>query len=134
MMENKRYKVRINSSEKIEELLQEVYDQACKQIHEIQDEINKLTVSTNLASEDFTMDDKAKYSKAIHDYLGDKNKAIQSKFEIAKFMGEILKYNGDAKKAANDKDFAKKTSLNLNDIKAALKETDDDSPINYKIK
>ena len=41
-MENKRIKVRLSSVEKIEELLQEVYDQACRQINEIQNEINKL--------------------------------------------------------------------------------------------
>ena len=49
-MESKRIKVRLNSVEKIEELLQEVYDQACRQINEIQNEINKLINSTN----DFT--------------------------------------------------------------------------------
>lgn len=126
-METKRYKVRVNSTEKIEELLQEIYDQACRQITEIQNEINKLTNSTNLGSDDFTMDDKAKYSKAIHDYIGDKNKAIQSKFEIAKFMGELLKHNGDAKALLNDKNYAKKTSLNLKDLKEALKDVDDNS-------
>ena len=41
-MENKRIKVRLSSVEKIEELLQEVYDQACRQINEIQNEINRL--------------------------------------------------------------------------------------------
>lgn len=133
-METKRYKVRVNSSEKIEELLQEIYDQACRQITEIQNEMNKLTNSTNLGSDDFTMDDKAKYSKAIHDYIGDKNKAIQSKFEIAKFMGEMLKYNGDAKAVLADKNYTKKTSLNLNDIKAALNEVDDNTPTTYNLK
>jgi hypothetical protein len=133
-METKRYKVRVNSTEKIEELLQEIYDQACRQITEIQNEINKLTNSTNLGADDFTMDDKAKYSKAIHDYMGDKNKAIQSKFEIAKFMGELLKHNGDANAVLNDKNYTKKTSLNLNDLKAALKDVDDDTTTKYQIK
>lgn len=133
-METKRYKIRVNSSEKIEELLQEIYDQACRQITEIQNEMNKLTNSTNLGNDDFTMDDKAKYSKAIHDYIGDKNKAIQSKFEIAKFMGEMLKYNGDAKAVLADKNYTKKTSLNLNDIKAALNEINDDTPTIYNVK
>lgn len=133
-METKRYKVRVNSTEKIEELLQEIYDQACRQITEIQNEINKLTNSTNLGSDDFTMDDKAKYSKAIHDYMGDKNKAIQSKFEIAKFMGELLKHNGDANAVLNDKNYTKKTSLNLNDLKAALKGVDNDTETTYHIK
>jgi hypothetical protein len=131
-MENKRYKVRLNSSEKIEELLQEVYDQACRQINEIQNEINKLINSTNLASEDFSMDDKAKYFKAIHDLTGDKKSAIQTKLDIVKFMGEMVKHSGDAKSVVNDKQFAKRTSLNLNEIRNALKDNDDSD--NYSIK
>jgi replicative DNA helicase len=131
-MENKRLKVRLSSVEKIEELLQEVYDQACRQLIEIQNEINKLINSTNLGSDDFTMDDKAKYFKAIHDLNGDKKSAIQTKLDIVKFMGEMVKHNGDAKAIVNDKTFSKRTSLNLNDIRNALSaETDVD---NYTLK
>lgn len=132
-MENKRIKVRLNSAEKIEEVLQEVYDQACRQINEIQNEINKLINSTNLGSDDFTMEDKAKYFKAIHDLTGDKKSAIQTKLDIVKFMGEMIKHSGDAKSVVNDKAFAKRTSLNLNDIRNALKEGNDDGD-NYIIK
>lgn len=114
------YKVRLNSSEKIEELLQEIYDQSCKQMNEIQNELNKLVNSTNMASEDFTMDDKAKYFKAVHDLTQDKKQALATKIEIAKFMGEILKYNGNAKAAIEDKGFQKRTALNLSSLKAAL--------------
>jgi hypothetical protein len=124
-MENKRIKVRLSSVEKIEELLQEVYDQACRQINEIQNEINKLINSTNLGSDDFTMDDKAKYFKAIHDLTGDKKSAIQTKLDIVKFMGEMVKHSGDAKAVVNDKSFAKRTSLNLNDIRNALNDGND---------
>lgn len=131
-MENKRIKVRLSSAEKIEEVLQEVYDQACRQINEIQNEINKLINSTNLGSEDFTMDDKAKYFKAIHDLTGDKKSAIQTKLDIVKFMGEMIKHSGDAKTVVNNKEFAKKTSLNLSDIRAALK--DDGDADTYKLK
>ena len=131
-MENKRIKVRLSSVEKIEELLQEVYDQACRQINEIQNEINKLVNSTNLGSDDFTMDDKAKYFKAIHDLTGDKKSAIQTKLDIVKFMGEMIKHNGDAKAVVNDKAFAKRTSLNLNDIRNALNDGNDGD--NYTVK
>jgi hypothetical protein len=124
-MENKRIKVRLSSVEKIEELLQEVYDQACRQINEIQNEINKLINSTNLGSDDFTMDDKVKYFKAIHDLTGDKKSAIQTKLDIVKFMGEMVKHSGDAKAVVNDKSFAKRTSLNLNDIRNALNDGND---------
>jgi hypothetical protein len=131
-MENKRIKVRLSSVEKIEELLQEVYDQACRQINEIQNEINKLINSTNLGSDDFTMDDKAKYFKAIHDLTGDKKSAIQTKLDIVKFMGEMVKHSGDAKAVVNDKAFAKRTSLNLNDIRNALNDSNDGD--NYTVK
>ena len=131
-MENKRIKVRLSSVEKIEELLQEVYDQACRQINEIQNEINKLINSTNLGSDDFTMDDKAKYFKAIHDLTGDKKSVIQTKLDIVKFMGEMVKHSGDAKAVVNDKAFAKRTSLNLNDIRNALNDNNDGD--NYTVK
>lgn len=122
-MTDRKYKVKLNSAEKIEDLLQEIYDQACRQIIEIQNEINKLTNSTNLA--DISIDEKAKYSKAIHDYLGDKTKAISSKFEIAKFMGEILKHNGDISGALNDQGFAKSTKLDLTAIRAEMNKSKD---------
>lgn len=126
-----KYKVRLNSTEKIEELLQEVYDQACRQINEIQNEINKLVNSTNMGAEDFTMEDKAKYFKAMHDLTGDKKSAIQTKLDIVKFMGEVMKYNGNTKEALADKAMAKKTSLNLAQIRAALK--DDNDVDNYNL-
>jgi hypothetical protein len=129
-MENKRIKVRLNSVEKIEEVLQEVYDQACRQINEVQNEINKLINSTNLASDDFTMEDKAKYFKAIHDLTGDKKSAIQTKLDIVKFMGEMVKHGGDAKSVVNDKTFTKRTTLNLTEIRNAISNDTD----NYTIK
>ena len=133
METKKNYKVRLNSVEKIEELLQEIYDQACRQINEIQIEINKLTVSTNLGNDETTMDDKTKYAKAIHDYIGDKTKAIAAKFEIAKFMGELIKHGGDLKATTEDSNFKKRTSLNLKDIKDALKdEKDENTTYNLK--
>lgn len=132
-MENKRYKVRLNSVEKIEELLQEVYDQACRQINEIQNEINKLVNSTNLGDENFTMEDKAKYFKAIHDLTGDKKSAIQTKLDIVKFMGEMAKRNGDANAVLSDKTFSKqRTSLDLSSIRNAIKNDDDSNTYNIK--
>lgn len=131
-MDNKRYKVRLSSIEKIEELLQEVYDQACRQINEIQNEINKLINSTNLGSDDFNMDDKAKYFKAIHDLTGDKKSAIQTKLDIVKFMGEMVKHNGDAKAVVNDKNISKRTSLNFKEIRDVLNSDGDSN--NYIVK
>jgi len=96
----KRYKLKLNSAEKIEELLQELYDEADKNIIEIQNEINKLTNSVNLSEE--IMDAKSKYAKSINDYITNKDKAIGRKLDIAKLMSEIMKYNGNVKLAVTE--------------------------------
>jgi uncharacterized protein (DUF885 family) len=131
-MENRRYKVRLNSSEKLEELLQEIYDQACKQINEIDNEINKITNSTNLGEEGITIDEKLKYATAVHNFTEDKRKAINAKFEIAKFMGDIIKHNGDIAGALSERTNTKRTALKLDDIRAAIEGGDDADTYNLK--
>ena len=132
MNESKKYKVRLNSVEKIEELLQEVYDLACRQINEIQNELSKLINSTNLGADDFTMEDKAKYFKAYNDLNQNKSKAIQTKLDIAKFMGEIVKKSGDIGSVVNDKNVQKRSSLNLKDIRAVLSQENDSDKYTLK--
>ena len=121
----KKVKIRLNSTEKVEELLQEIYDQACRQLVGVQNEINKLINSTNLA--DASIDSKAKYAKAMHDYHGDLNRALSTKVELVKFMGEIIKHNGDIEDALNDQQFAKATKLDLSQLRAELTGEDNDT-------
>lgn len=118
----RRYKVRLNSSEKIEELLQEIYDQTCKQINEISNNLNILKNSTNLGEDGITIDDKVKFSKAVHDYQTDYTKAIGMKLDVAKFMGEVLKFNGDVNAALNDKEARKGMKLDFTSLRKALSE------------
>ena len=96
----KRYKLKLNFAEKIEELLQELYEESDKNIVELQNEINKLANSVQLADE--IVDAKAKYAKAMNDYISNKDKAIGRKLEIAKLMSEILKFNGNIKQAVTE--------------------------------
>ena len=130
----KRYKVRLNSVNKVEELLQEIYDQACRQLNEIQNEINKLANSTNLGADSIGMDEKSKYAKSMHDFLGDKNKAIATKLEIARFMGELIKHNGDVDSTLNDQAFAKRTTLDLAGLRAEISKSDGDDTDTYTLK
>ena len=97
---SKKYKLKLNSAEKIEELLQELYDEADKNIVEIQNEMNKLSNSVRLSEE--IVDAKAKYAKAMNDYISNKEKAIGTKLDIAKLMSEILKFNGNVKMAVSE--------------------------------
>ena len=128
-----KYNVKLNSLDKIEQLLQETYDLATKQIVHIQEEINKLANSSPLA--DSTMDEKAKYAKAMHDFMGDRDKAITHKFEIAKFMGEIIKHNGNVEDTINDTKAMSNVKMDLSAIRNAVKDmANNDKPSVYELK
>lgn len=97
MEQKKKYSVRLNSIDKIEQLLQETYNLACQQYTQIQNEINKVANSTKL--NDLDIDGKEKYGKIMANYISLQQKSINQKFDIAKLMGEIIKHNGDIKGA-----------------------------------
>lgn len=96
----KRFRLKLNSLEKIEELLQELYNESDKNIVEIQNQMNKL--SNSVALNDEIMDSKTKYAKAMNDFITNKDKAIGRKLDIAKLMTEIHKYNGDVRSMVSD--------------------------------
>ncbi len=98
----KRYKVKLNSLSKIEELLQELYNESDKNIVEIQNQMNKLSSSVSLNDE--IMEAKTKYAKAMNDFIANKDKAIGRKMDIAKLMTEIHKFNGDVKSMAENEE------------------------------
>lgn len=113
-----KFKVKVNDVENIKELLQITYDLADAQIIQAQNEINKLTYSTNLQDE--IMDSKSKYAKAINDYLKIKNEAISKKIDIAKLLTEICKHNGNVDEAVNDKEATKGISFNFDSIRELI--------------
>ena len=122
-------KIRINSNDKIEELLQVKYNQACEQLTQVQEEMNKITKSTKLV--DLTIDEKSKYAKIMHDYSGDKDRAIRAKMDIAKLLIEIVNHRGSVEDALNDKAFTKQPSTI--DFSALKKQLNDDKPTTYTI-
>ena len=124
----KKYKLKLDSKEKITELLQEIYDEACKNIEEAQREINKITTSTDLTEE--VVDGKAKYAKAINDFIATKDKGISRKFEIAKLMTEVLKFNGNVQQAFTEGDVPSNWCDVIND---KLVVSDKNKSIEYKL-
>ena len=128
----KNYIVKINSVEKIEQLLQEIYDQCVKQYTEIQNEMNKLSNSCNLA--EVTIDEKVKYSNAMHDLFGDKEKVLKMKFEVSKLMTEFIKHNGNIEDTLNDSNVAKNTKLDISEWKKQLNSIMADEVQSYELK
>lgn len=99
-MEKKKFNIKLNNIDKIEQLLQETYDLACQQNRQIQDEINKMSNTTIINNLD--IDGKEKYAKIMNNYMSLLQKCTGQKFDIAKLMSEVIKYNGDVRGALND--------------------------------
>jgi hypothetical protein len=97
----KNFKIELNSTENLRDLLQCIMELAGEQVNQAQDEINKLKTATALNEE--AMDGKSKYAKAINDFLTTKNKAASQYIDVAKMLQEVIKYNGDLKAASEDK-------------------------------
>lgn len=119
---NKPLKIKLNNIQNLEALLQEMYDETSKNINEIQNEINKLSMSTTLNDE--IMDAKVKYAKAMNDYSSNKNKALSTKMDIAKLMAEVIKFNGNIKKMNEESE----ELPNWNDFIGTLNSKDDKTP------
>ena len=100
MVQLKKLKIKLNNPARLEDLLQELYSEACQNIEQIQNEMNKLSNSIRLNEE--IMDAKTKYAKAMNDYIANKGKAINIKLDIAKLMFEVIKYQGNVNKTFNE--------------------------------
>ena len=121
----KKFSIKLNNNDKIEQLLQETYDQACQQHKSIQEEINKLSSSTTY--KDLDIDGKEKYGKIMNNFFTLQQKAIAQKFDIAKLLAEVVKHGGDVK-GAIDASKAAPTTLDLDKLrKLAMEASTSDS-------
>ena len=114
-----KFKIELYNSENIKNLLQEAYMLADEQLIQAQNEINKLASATKLQEE--VMESKAKYSKAINDYLGIKDKAISKKMEIAKLLTELLNNYKNSMPGMGDTTSGVKQTFDLSKIKEMVK-------------
>ena len=108
-------KIEINDVNNIRDLLQNAYNLSDEQIVQAQNEINKLSTSSNLVDE--PMDARAKYAKAINDYVAIKDKAIAKKIDIAKVMTDIYHHAASSSDGLEGSSVAKGMTLNLDDIR-----------------
>jgi hypothetical protein len=114
----KKFKIELNSADNLRDLLQEIIELADEQLNQTQNEINKLVTSTDLKNE--VMDGKAKYSKALNDYLGIKDKAMSKKIEVARILNEVMAHNGDIKAAMAE---SSSGAFNIQNLQSMIDET-----------
>lgn len=112
----KKYSVKLNNIDKIEQLLQETYNLSCQQYFSLQNEINKIANTTVV--NDLDIDGKEKYGKIMKEYIALQQKAINQKMDIAKLMTEVIKHNGNIKETFEDENAKKSiTSLNFDELR-----------------
>ena len=111
----KKYKVELNSNDNLQDLLQEVYLLADEQIIQVQNEINKITNSVNMA--ELSPDEISKLSKSVHDFLNIKDRAISKKLEVSKLLSEVIEHNGNVNGAVEG---SKDVQFSLADMKKAV--------------
>jgi hypothetical protein len=120
-----KFKIELYNSENIRNLLQETYMLADEQLIQAQNEINKLANATRLQDE--VMESKAKYAKAMNDYMGVKDKAISKKMEIAKLLTELLNSYKNSMPGMVDTTSGVKQTFDLTKIKEMVKSMHDDA-------
>jgi len=117
MPRKKKQDVKVNNTESLEGLMQETYNDACLQINDAQKTINELTASAIPAD----VDDLTKIAKEKGNLLKVKDSSIKIKLEIAKLQNDILKNNGDAEAAVNQRSGTGASIKDFKSIREMLK-------------
>ena len=118
MEKPKKFVLKINNEDKVEELLQETYNQACAQLNQIQEEINKIANTTIIKELD--IDGKEKYAKIMANYMTIQQKSIAQKFDISKLLSDIIKSNGNLNEALDGKN-SRNMSFDISKLKEIAK-------------
>lgn len=99
MPRKKKQDIKVNNTNSLEGLMQEVYNDACGQINDAQRTINELQASTK--PED--VEDATKIAKAKIDAQKVKDSGIKIKLEVAKLQSDIIKHSGNTEKAVEER-------------------------------
>jgi hypothetical protein len=121
MPRRKKLNITVNDIESLQDLMQEVYNDACGQIIDAQNTINTLMNS----SEAMDVDDHVKIAKGKTDALKLKDSAIKLKLDVGRLQNEILKHGGNTKQTLDEVNGNSGTGASLeafSKIRAYMKE------------
>tara|TARA_R110000796_G_scaffold58413_4_gene134872 strand:+ start:24910 stop:25281 length:372 start_codon:yes stop_codon:yes gene_type:complete len=108
MARTKKQRIEISSNDSLQNVMQEVYNNACNQMQDAQKVI--VEIGTSATPED--VDDWAKVAKAKTDALKLKDSAIKIKLDVGKLQSDIIKHGGNLATAiANNSEIVNKDSF-----------------------
>ncbi len=93
----KKQQIKINNLETLQSLMQEIYNDSCTQINDVQRNINEL--STSAVPE--TTADIALVAREKTNALKIKDSAIKIKLEVSKLLNDVIKHNGNFDEVEN---------------------------------
>jgi hypothetical protein len=110
--------IKVNDTNSLTSLMQETYNDACLLITSAQAEINQLTVGVTPTD----IDEMTKLAKEKNGFLKTKDSAIKIKLEIAKLQSDIIKRDGDAEQAINERSNGKASLSDFKSIREFIKQ------------
>ena len=113
MPRKKKQDIKVNSNDSLEGLMQEVYNDSCKQIKEAQVTINEM--SNAAKPED--VDDLTKIAKEKINAQKIKESAIKIKLEVAKLQSDIIKHHGNVDEAVSTRSGGSATAQDFKTIR-----------------
>ncbi len=112
MARRKRLKLDIQNIGSLQDLMQEVYTDACTQIKDAQNTINFIVNST----EPLDTDEFSKVSKGRTDALKIKDSAIKIKLDIAKLQNDVIKRKEEHDMANDSEDEGESLSTKAGEV------------------
>ena len=120
MPRKNKQQIKLDDTNALEGLLQEVYNDACANMNAAQNNINEMSN----AAEPEDVDDLTKIAKEKTSALKVKDSAMKLKLEVAKLQSDIIKNSGNADKAIEERTGGK---VSLSDFKAVRKMMEENS-------
>lgn len=117
-------KVEVNSSDSLQGIMQETYNDACLNIVHAQEAIDILKLSVT----PIDVDDATKIAKEKGNLLKVKSDSIKIKLDLAKLQSDILKHNGDAAGAIKERSQGEASIDDFDSIREMLNNKGNNQP------
>lgn len=125
-MNNRRKKqqIKVNNLESLQSLMQEIYNDSCTQINDVQRNITELSTSSSPE----TTADIALVAKEKTNALKVKDSAIKIKLEVSKLLNDVIKHNGSFEEveAARKQDGSGPSLDDFSNLRAMFNKKDDE--------
>lgn len=123
MRNRKKQQIKVNNLESLQSLMQEIYNDSCTQINDVQRSINELTT----AADPLNTIELANIAREKTNAYKLKDSAIRLKLEVGKLLNDVIKHNGSFEEVEAARKESGGVSLDdLSTIRAMFKKNKED--------